>query len=174
MSPNENEAVPLVDVVIEDPRWEAFGLEPLADRAVRATFAALGLPVAGYTLCLMGSGDARMAQLNGSFRGKAKPTNVLSWPSEDRAADRPGGSPLLPDPGTVDAPTELGDVAVAYETCLAEATDQQKSASDHVTHLIVHGVLHLLGYDHVDAEDARLMESLEVRILAPLGVSDPY
>jgi probable rRNA maturation factor len=68
----------------------------------------------------------------------------------------------------------LGDIALAYETCIAEAVDQQKSAPDHVTHLIVHGVLHLLGYDHIHAEDARLMESTEVGILAPLGISDPY
>ncbi len=174
MSPEKDAAVPLVDVVIEDPRWEAFGLEPVADRAVRQLLATLGLPVAGYTLCVMGCDDARMAELNGSFRGKAGPTNVLSWPSEDRAAEQHGEPPQPTAAGTADAPIELGDMAIGYETCLSEATDQQKSAADHVTHLIVHGALHLLGYDHINAEDARLMETLEVRILAPLGISDPY
>ena len=174
MSPAEYEAVPLVDVVIEDPRWQAFGLAALSDKAARATLAALGMPATGYTLCVMGCDDARMTELNGSFRGKARPTNVLSWPSEDHAAGQPGEPPPATEPGTGDTPTELGDIAIGYETCLAEAADQQKPASDHVTHLIVHGVLHLLGYDHIHAEDARLMESLEVRILARLGISDPY
>jgi probable rRNA maturation factor len=174
MPPANDETVPLVDVVIEDPRWQAFGLEDLADRAVRATMTVLGMPAAGYTLCIMGCDDARIAELNGTFRGKGKPTNVLSWPSEDRAAKNPGGPPDVPEPGPETDPVALGDIALAYETCQAEAADQQKSASDHVTHLVVHGVLHLLGYDHIHAEDARLMESLEVRILAPLGVSDPY
>jgi probable rRNA maturation factor len=174
MSPADDEAVPLVDVVIEDPRWQAFGLEDLADLAVRATISALGMPAAGYTLCIMGCDDARIADLNGTFRGKGKATNVLSWPADERAAGTPGGSPAIPEPGPANDPVELGDIALAYETCQAEAEDQQKSASDHVTHLIVHGVLHLLGYDHMHAEDARLMESLEVRILAPLGISDPY
>jgi probable rRNA maturation factor len=174
MTPAEDEAMPLVDVVIEDPRWEAFGLAALSDQAVRATLALLDMSTSGYTLCVMGCDDARIAELNGAFRGKGKPTNVLSWPSEDRAPEVPGLAPEKPDPGPASDPVELGDIALAYETCLAEAMDQQKSASDHVAHLIVHGVLHLLGYDHIHAEDARLMESLEVRILAPLGISDPY
>ena len=75
---------PLVDTVFEDDRWEAFGLAPLADRAVRAALAELNLPEVGFTLCLMACDDARIAELNGDFRAKAKPTNVLSWPSEER------------------------------------------------------------------------------------------
>jgi probable rRNA maturation factor len=141
---------------------------------VRATLDTLGLGQAGYTLCLMGCDDARMAKLNGTFRSKPKPTNVLSWPSEDRGVDSPGGVPFAPDAGPADDPTELGDIALGYEICLAEARDQLKTAQDHVTHLIVHGLLHLLGYDHIHAEDARLMESSEVQILASLGISDPY
>ncbi len=164
----------LVDVVIEDPRWGVLGLEALADRAVRATLAFLGMGDVGYTLCVMGCDDARIAELNASFRGKAKPTNVLSWPSADRSPEIQGSMPVLPKQGTVADPVALGDIALAYETCVAEAKDQQKTAPDHVTHLIVHGLLHLLGYDHIHAQDARLMESLEVRVLAPLGVSDPY
>ena len=174
MLPPDHDTLPLVDVVIEDPRWEAFGLQDLADRAVRQTLATLGMPAVGYSLCLMGCDDERIAELNGAFRGKGKATNVLSWPAEERASGIRGTPPTSPDPGTATDPHELGNVALAYETCHAEAADQQKSASDHVAHLIVHGVLHLLGYDHLDAEDARLMESLEVRILAPLGISDPY
>ncbi|MEO5615816.1 MAG: rRNA maturation RNAse YbeY, partial [Cypionkella sp.] len=89
---------PLVDIVIEDDRWEAFGLEALAEPAVRASFAELGLADVGFTICLMGCDDARILELNGDFRGKAKPTNVLSWPSEERGADA-GQVPDLPQPG---------------------------------------------------------------------------
>lgn len=165
---------PFVDTVIEDERWLAFGLAEVADRAARAALAGLGLPVEGFTLCVMGCDDARIATLNADFRGKPQPTNVLSWPSEDRAAEYAGEDPAHPEPGPLDDPASLGDIAIAWETCQREAAEQAKPALDHITHLIVHGVLHLLGYDHIDDADASLMEGHEVRILASLGISDPY
>jgi probable rRNA maturation factor len=164
----------LVETVIEDARWEAFGLEALAERAGRAVLVAVGLPVNGFTISLMGCDDARIAGLNADFRGKPQPTNVLSWPSEDRGADVAGASPTLPEPGSAEDPEPLGDIAIAWDTCAQEAEMQGKTMPDHVTHLIVHGALHLLGHDHARDDDAALMEGLEVRILASLGVSDPY
>ena len=163
---------PLVDIVIEDARWDAFGIEALAEAAVRAAFAELGLDPTGFSLCLMGCDDARIMELNGDFRGKAKPTNVLSWPSEERAT--PGEVPELPQAGEADDPEHLGDIAISYETCAAEAEAADKPMRDHVTHLVVHGFLHLLGYDHVQDVDATVMEATEVRILARMGLSDPY
>lgn len=163
---------PLVDIVIEDARWDAFGIEALAEAAVRAAFAELGLDPTGFSLCLMGCDDARIMELNGDFRGKAKPTNVLSWPSEERAT--PGEVPELPQAGEADDPEQLGDIAISYETCAAEAEAADKPMRDHVTHLVVHGFLHLLGYDHVQDVDATVMEATEVRILARMGLSDPY
>lgn len=165
---------PLVDCVIEDARWEAAGLGALAETAAKATLTHLGLGAAGVTLCLMGCDDARIAVLNSDFRGKAKPTNVLSWPSEERAAEFVGEDPDLPEPGDADDPEHLGDIAIAYETCHREADEAGKTFENHVTHLVVHGVLHLLGYDHIEEEDATLMEGHEVAILATLGVEDPY
>lgn len=164
---------PLVDIVIEDARWEAFGLEVLATAAVHAAFAELGLAETGFTLCLMGCDDARILELNGDFRGKAKPTNVLSWPSEERGVAT-GEVPDLPEAGEADDPEHLGDIAISYDTCATEAAEAGKPVADHVTHLVVHGLLHLLGYDHIDDADADLMEATEVRILARLGLSDPY
>jgi probable rRNA maturation factor len=164
----------LVETLIEDARWEAFGLPALAERAGRATLAALDLPVEGFLISLMGCDDARIATLNADFRGKPTPTNVLSWPSDERAAEEPGGMPDLPEPGDVDDPESLGDIAIAFDTCAAEAEAAGKPMADHVTHLVVHGVLHLLGFDHIDDADAARMEALEVRILASLGLSDPY
>jgi probable rRNA maturation factor len=164
----------LVETVIEDPRWQAFGLTELAERAAHAALTGAGLPVPGFQIGLMGCDDTRIATLNADFRGKPTPTNVLSWPSEERAPEYAGDTPDLPLPGPLDDPESLGDIAIAYDTCAREAADQSKPLTDHVTHLIVHGVLHLLGYDHMSDEDAALMEALEVRILATLGISDPY
>lgn len=164
----------LVETVIEDARWEAFGLAALAERGGRATLAGLGLPVEGFSISLLGCDDARIAVLNADFRGQPKPTNVLSWPSEERGAAFVGEPPEVPEPGSADDPESLGDIAIAWETCAREAEEQGKPMVDHVTHLIVHGVLHLLGYDHLEAEDAAMMEAIEVRILASLGVCDPY
>ena len=164
----------LVETVIEDARWEAFGLAALAERAARAVLVTLGLPVEDFAISLMGCDDARIAVLNADFRGKPQPTNVLSWPSEERGAEFVGEAPEPPAPGAPDDPEPLGDIAIAWETCAREAEAQGKPMADHVAHLIVHGVLHLMGYDHIEDEDAALMEGLEVRILASLGVSDPY
>jgi probable rRNA maturation factor len=165
---------PLVDCLIEDARWDVIGLEHCAKRAVTAALAHLGLPSTGFTLCLMACDDARIAVLNADFRGKAQPTNVLSWPAEDRAAERAGEAPEAPVAGSAEMPESLGDMALAFETCMREAAEAGKRPEDHVTHLVVHGVLHLLGYDHIEDADAELMEKHEVAILATLGVDDPY
>ncbi len=163
-----------VEIVIEDDRWEAFGLETAASCAMAAVSAHLGLDPMVFQVVVMGCDDARIAALNGEFREKAKPTNVLSWPSEERGSDYAGEAPALPEPGTPEDPAPLGDIAIAFETCAREAAEQEKTVNDHVTHLLIHGILHLLGYDHEDDEDAELMEAEERRILAGLGIADPY
>ena len=165
---------PLVDTVLEDARWKGVDLPALATRAATAAFATLGLPEAGFALCVMGCDDARIAELNGEFRKLGQPTNVLSFPAWNRSADAPGLVPDLPEAGDADDPEDLGDIAISYDTCAREATGQGKDMSHHVTHLVVHGILHLLGYDHIADADAALMEGLEARILASLGVDDPY
>lgn len=158
----------IVDCMIEDRRWASVDLEALAEAAAVAAFQHLGL--SGFEISLLACNDARIADLNADFRGKPTPTNVLSWPSDERAAKKDGGQPLAPtgpDP-------ELGDIAIAYDTCAAEAQTAGKSLPDHVTHLIVHGILHLLGYDHDRDLDATLMEGLESVILGNMGLADPY
>lgn len=163
----------LVDCLTEDHRWEALGLDALAEAAAAATLLRLGLDPAAYEISLLGCNDARIAELNADFRGKPQPTNVLSWPSDERGADVPGKMPRAPDMAD-DGLTELGDIAIAYETCAAEAEASGKPLVQHATHLIVHGTLHLLGFDHERDLDATLMERLEVEILGQLGLADPY
>ena len=159
------------ETILEDGRWEVAGLPALADRAVAAVLGHQGLDPEVWDVAVLGCDDARIAVLNADFREKPGPTNVLSWPSADRAPDAPGEVPDLPQAG---GDTELGDIAIAYETCLAEAEAGGLSLDAHVTHLLVHGTLHLLGYDHFDDLDAALMERIEVEILATLGIPDPY
>lgn len=164
----------LVDTVVEEDGWTEIGLADLAERAAIAALAGVGLSPDGFEIALLGCNDTRIAELNTDFRGKPKPTNVLSWPSEERGAHSAGEKPKLPEPGDPEMPEELGDIAIALETCQREAAEASKTVADHVTHLVVHGVLHLLGYDHVEDADAALMEGLEVSILAELGIESPY
>lgn len=164
---------PLVDCLIEDHRWEEVGLEALAEIACAAALTGLGQDPARFEISLLGCSDLRIAELNADFRGKPKPTNVLSWPSEDRRPDRPGTRPAPPQRDPI-GPTELGDIAIAWETCLREAEAGGRTTADHVTHLLVHGTLHLMGYDHETDADAALMEGLETEVLGKMGVSDPY
>ncbi len=169
-----SETPPVVDVVIADPRWAALDLSALAERAARAALAHLGHDAGAFELCVLGCDDARIAALNADFRGKPAPTNVLSWPAVDLGADTDGAPPAPPHRGTPADPESLGDIAIAYDTCMAEARAQGIAPVDHVTHLLVHGVLHLLGYDHIRDKDAALMENTEAEILASLGVANPY
>jgi probable rRNA maturation factor len=104
--------------------------------------------------------DSQVASLNESYRGKAGPTNVLSFP--------------VPGRGPREAPQHIGDIILAAGVIAAEARERDIAVADHVRHLIVHGVLHLLGYDHESEADALVMEAAERGILATLGVADPY
>jgi len=158
----------LVDSVIEDARWMTVGLDALARDASRTALEHLKLDPATFRFCLLGCDDARIEALNWDFRGQRQPTNVLSWPSGNRAPVIPGSDPPFPPGG------ELGDIAIAYETCRREAAGQGRTLSDHVTHLVVHGLLHLLGYDHIDERNSERMEFLETEILATLGIKRPY
>ena len=120
-----------------------------------ALWSAGGKAAAGALTILLAD-DAALRRLNREFRGKDKPTNVLSFP----AAPNPEG--------------HLGDIAIAYGVTAREAAEGGKSFADHATHLAVHGVLHLLGYDHETEAEAAIMEPLETAILAELGIADPY
>lgn len=160
-----------MDIVIEDERWTACDLESIAGRATDIVLSEFGLGDAEFSI--LACDDARIATLNEEFRGKPTPTNVLSWPEEDLSAEDDGDAPFAPsaDP---DGTFSLGDIAIAYETCAREAEEHGKPFQDHVTHLIIHGVLHLLGYDHIRDKDATRMEAIEVKLLGMLGVADPY
>jgi len=149
-----------VEIVRHEDAWVPAQLSgAVLERAALAAFlAAPPLRPGAYQVTLALTGDAEMRTLNRTWRGKDAATNVLSF----RAGDD------LREPGL------LGDVVLAYETTLKEAREQSIALQDHVAHLVVHGVLHLLGFDHATDEDAERMENLERTALASLGIADPY
>jgi probable rRNA maturation factor len=152
------------ELIVEAGDWPPeTALVALAQAAVGAVAVELGLTGGPSELSLVFTDDARMRVLNAGWRGKDKPTNVLSFGSPD---DWNGAAP--------DQPCPLGDVILARETVLREARQQGKTPADHVTHLVIHGVLHLLGHDHTRSADARKMEAIETDILSRLGIADPY
>ena len=162
-----------LDVLIESDLWKGIALDRLAAQAEAAVLGRLGLEPSICEAALLACDDARIAALNADFRGRHAPTNVLSWPSQERGAATPGEMPAppAPDPG---GEIELGDIALAFETCAAEAQAASRPLAAHVSHLIVHGLLHLLGFDHERDLDATLMEGLETEILGQIGLPDPY
>jgi probable rRNA maturation factor len=157
--------LPITEVLVVADCWQT---EPDAEAVIqRAIAAAAQMTDAGdgeAELAVMLTDDAGIRTLNLNWRGIDKPTNVLSFP-----ALPPTGAG-----GPDDAPRMLGDIAIAYETTRREADDEQKPFDQHLSHLAVHGFLHLMGYDHEKDDDAEAMETLEQEILAQLGIPDPY
>ncbi|HEX5231787.1 MAG TPA: rRNA maturation RNase YbeY [Bradyrhizobium sp.] len=155
-------ALPISEVLVVADCWRA---APEAEAAIhRAVATAAGMvdaDVGNAELAVMLTDDAGIRTLNSNWRGIDKPTNVLSFPA-------------LQPTGPDDVPRMLGDIAIAYETTRREADDEQKPFDHHLSHLAVHGFLHLIGYDHENDDDAETMETLETEILAQLGIPDPH
>lgn len=187
---------------IEDARWESAvaDVEALCERAARSALAAAHaqdqdwLPTGPVEMSLILADDDTVRELNRDYRGKDKPTNVLSFALYADGGDEDDGQEWqdeaevsAPDPdeeGEDDdldflspggpVPVILGDVILAFETVEREAREQRKAFADHLAHLVTHGVLHLLGYDHIEDSEAEQMERLETQILSGLGIADPY
>jgi probable rRNA maturation factor len=156
--------LPITEVLVVAECWQAEPeAEAIIQRAIAAAAGSADADVGEAELAVMLTDDAGIRTLNGNWRGIDKPTNVLSFP----ALQPTGGGPD-------DAPRMLGDIAIAYQTTRKEADDEQKPFDHHLSHLAVHGFLHLIGYDHEKDDDAEAMETLEQEILAQLGIPDPY
>lgn len=153
--------------------WSETDVIALATRVMEAVVQSEQLQDLECELSIVFSDDATVRDLNRQHRGKDKATNVLSWPAQTLAPAKAGGRPRAPKADAF-GEVPLGDVALAYETCAREAQAQGKPLRNHVTHLVLHGVLHLLGYDHETEADATRMEELERDILGKLGIDDPY
>ncbi|MEO6946829.1 MAG: rRNA maturation RNase YbeY [Nitrobacter sp.] len=158
-------ASPATEILVVADCWRAEAdAEAIIHRAIQTAAEMVDTDTGDAELAIMLTDDAGIRTLNANWRGIDKPTNVLSFP-----ALQPTGTPSAGD-----APRMLGDIAIAYETTRSEADDEQKPFEHHLTHLTIHGFLHLIGYDHETDEEAGEMENLERKILAQLGIPDPY
>lgn len=160
--------MPLLDIDIQPPWPETRDWEALAVRAAAALApCAAELANPRLSASLLFTSDAEVHALNAEWRGKDKPTNVLSFPMLERA-----DLLALPAQGP---PELLGDIALAHETCAREAAEKSVPLEHHAAHLIIHGLLHLAGYDHETSPvDAAAMEALEIKALAQMGIANPY
>ncbi len=163
-----------VDLILNEPCWGETGRADIAHKAVNAALQAAGIGPGDYEVAVLACNDAEIATLNSRFRGKSSATNVLSWPAHDLFADLDGGAPSREIPADAFEATALGDIAIAYETVLAEAQAGHIPVDHHIFHLILHGTLHLLGYDHQREADASRMEALEIEALGKAGIPSPY
>ena len=158
-------ALPITEVLVVAQCWQT---EPEAEaviqRAIAAAAEIVDADIGEAEIAVMLTDDAGIRTLNRNWRGVDKPTNVLSFPA----------LPVASQKGPDDAPRMLGDIAIAYETTRNEADDEQRPFDHHLSHLAVHGFLHLIGYDHEKDHDAEAMEALEQEVLAQLGIPDPY
>ncbi len=150
-----------IDITLEDERWP--DLRDLAQKACETTLEDSVFKGQNLELSLVLADDSFVRKLNKNYRAQDKATNVLSFVQEEENSPFLAGEPHI-----------LGDIILAYETLMYEAGEQRKSFEDHTIHLIVHGLLHLIGYDHIEEEDAQEMEELEVQILNELGLKNPY
>jgi probable rRNA maturation factor len=158
-------ALPATEVLVTADCWQAEpGAEAVIHRAIELAAEIVDADTADAELAVMLTDDAGIRTLNRNWRGIDKPTNVLSFPALQPVGAR----------GPDDAPPMLGDIAIAYETMRREADEEAKPFEHHLSHLAVHGFLHLVGYDHENNDDAEAMEALEREVLAQLGIPDPY
>jgi len=155
--------IPTIDISVNGGEWAGSeALAAIASRAVATAVETAGLSMTGDAeLSLVFTDDAEMRAINKQWRGIDKPTNVLSFP----------GSKI--EPGGIAGPF-LGDIVLAYQTVAGEAGLDGKAFDNHLAHLVIHGFLHLFGYDHENEADAAVMEEIERRALASLGIADPY
>jgi probable rRNA maturation factor len=159
------DAIPSTEVIVAADCWQDQpDAEAVILRAINTAADMVDAEVGDAEIAVMLTDDAGIRTLNSNWRGIDKPTNVLSFPALQPTGRRE------PD----DAPRMLGDIAIAYQTLRKEADEEEKPFEHHLSHLAVHGFLHLVGYDHETDEEAETMEALEQEILAQLGIPDPY
>ncbi|APR52225.1 rRNA maturation RNase YbeY [Sphingomonas koreensis] len=164
----------MLDVAVQresgwpDLDWDAIGVQAAAAAVAQTPFGGLADAEAVIEIAVRLTDDAEVHQLNAQYRGKDKPTNVLSFPMIE-----PDLIAVLTQ-NSDDGEVILGDIVLAHGVCAAEAQEKGFTVEQHATHLIVHGVLHLLGYDHQGDSEAEAMESMERAALETLGIPDPY
>ena len=158
---------PKFHITIDDDRWKShrLGLEKLCAESIGLAWSSIRTKTSPpIFISISFTNDRAIKKINAATRGKNKPTNILSFQSFESVKDLP----------RVTSPVPVGDLVLSYETIFAEAESEDKKIKHHLTHLLIHGFLHLFGYDHMTSKEADIMEKLEIKLLKALGIPNPY
>lgn len=163
-----------IEISIEDSRWDTVNLQELAQQAFDLVYEDQSVDPS-FEISVLACNDIEITKLNADFRDKPTATNVLSWPAFELSPPQNGDAPeTLPKPEPPFFDSALGDIALSYDTCTREAAEGKITFEHHLSHLLIHSCLHLLGYDHETDADAARMQAIETKLLASMGISDPY
>ncbi len=164
------------DIVFKDKRWRILPLDEIA----RVSFSAVENDILDdeddFEISILATNDFELIELNKKFRNHTKSTNILSWPEYNYKRVEPGGTPERTPKRLkfFESPRFLGNIAISFDQCSIEADERNINFSHHITHLLIHGCLHLIGFDHENELDAARMENVEKRLLLELGIENPY
>ena len=165
-----------INVIFKDERWVKIPLEEIAKGALKLISDRFSVKDNNFEVSLLASNDAEIKELNKKFRGNDSSTNIISWPELETQPREPGHFPVQMDKLKSDSKGAifLGNLAISFERCSTEAEEKNIFFADHMLHLLLHGYLHLIGFDHQNELDATLMEDIEIGLLSGAGIKNPY
>jgi probable rRNA maturation factor len=164
------------NVLFKDKRWTEVPLEEIAKTALNLIVDRFLGKNNNFEVSILASNDSEIRKLNKNFRGKNTNTNIISWPEYNPQSKQPGDFPKQINKSKSDpeGKTFLGNLAISFERCSTEAEEKNINFEDHILHLLLHGYLHLVGFNHQNELDATLMENIEIRLLSGVGIKNPY
>ena len=166
----------IINIKFKDKRWVKIPLEEIAKGALKLIIDKFLGHDNNFEVSILASNDVEIRELNKNFRGIEGSTNIISWPEYETQSNQPGHIPDLVDKlrSGFEGLTFLGNLAISFDRCSIEAEENNIHFEDHVLHLLLHGCLHLIGFDHQNELDAFLMEDIEIKLLSRLGIKNPY
>ena len=166
----------IINITFKDKRWVKIPLEEIAKGALKLIIDKFLGQDNNFEVSILASDDAEIRELNKNFRGNDSSTNIISWPEHETQSNQPGHIPNLVYKlkSGFERLTFLGNLAISFDRCSSEAEEKNIKFEDHVLHLLLHGCLHLIGFDHQNDLDANLMEDIEIRLLSVVGIKNPY
>lgn len=164
------------NIVYKDDRWKKIPLQKIAQSSLNLIVDKILHKEKQLEISILASNDFELAKLNKQYRGSSTPTNILAWPEHDFKRSTPGALPNYTSTSYSDFEglDFIGNLAISFDRCSIESEETNIIFDNHLTHLLVHGCLHLIGFDHHDELDARLMEDVERKLLSELGIKNPY
>ena len=166
----------IINIIFKDKRWVKIPLEEIGKGALKLIIDKFLGQDNNFEVSILASDDAEIRELNKNFRGNDSSTNIISWPEHETQSNQLGQIPDLVDKlkSGFEGLTFLGNIAISFDRCSIEAEGKNIQFEDHVLHLLLHGCLHLIGFDHQNELDANLMEDIEIRLLSVVGIKNPY